>query len=170
MTTSKNNNGKYGITTNNTTKTKIYGMTTNDGTRKCSAVIEHASVDSIKLAPIIILLPQHKDLLQLMIDATEEGEGGGGRRLTDEEIVAHSITFLIAGYETTSNALAYTSYLLAVNPEIQEKLQAAIDEYFENSPVSGGVTLDQLTKHVPFPEASLLVTSVVVFVTGLLDT
>ena len=64
----------------------------------------------------------------------------------------------------------YTPYLLAPNPEIQEKLQATIDEYFENSPVSGGVTLDQLTKHVPFPEASLLVTSVVVFVTGLLDT
>ena len=71
-----------------------------------------------------------------MIDATEEGEGGGGRRLTDEEIVSHSITFLLAGYETTANTLAYTSYLLALNPEIQEKLQATIDEYFESNPVS----------------------------------
>ena len=80
--------------------------------------------------------PQYKDLLQLMIDATEEGEGTGGRRLTDEEIVAHSIAFLLAGYETTANTLAYTSYLLALNPEIQEKLQATIDDYFENNPVS----------------------------------
>ena len=71
-----------------------------------------------------------------MIDATEQGEGGGGRRLTDEEIESHSITFLLAGYETTANTLAYTSYLLALNPEIQEKLQAKIDEYFESNPVS----------------------------------
>jgi len=84
----------------------------------------------------MILPAQGKDLLQLGEDGTGEGGGGGGRRLTDEEIVAHSITFLIAGYETTSNALAYTSYLLALNPEIQEKLQAAIDEYFESNPVS----------------------------------
>ena len=75
-----------------------------------------------------------------MIDATEEGEGGRERRLTDDEIVAHSIVFLLAGYETTSNTLAYTSYLLALNPEIQEKLQTTIDEYFENNPVSGGAT------------------------------
>ena len=71
-----------------------------------------------------------------MIDATTEGEGGGGKKLTDEEIVSHSITFLLAGYETTANALAYTSYLLALNPEIQQKLQAKIDEYFESNPVS----------------------------------
>ena len=64
--------------------------------------------------------PQHKDLLQLMIDTTEEGEGGGNRRLTDEEIVVQSITFLLAGYETTANTLAYTSYLLALNPEIPD--------------------------------------------------
>ena len=75
-----------------------------------------------------------------MIDATAEGEDGGGKRLTDEEIVAHSITFLLAGYETTANALAYTSYLLALNPEIQEKLQAKIDEYFESNPVSSNHT------------------------------
>jgi len=91
--------------------------------------------------------PQHKDLLQLMIDATEEGEGGGGRRLTDEEIVSHSITFLLAGYETTANTLAYTSYLLALNPEIQEKLQAAIDEYFESNPVSWCVCAMFVTTH-----------------------
>ena len=71
-----------------------------------------------------------------MIDATAEEEGGGGKKLTDEEIVSHSITFLLAGYETTANALAYTSYLLALNPEKQEKLQAEIDGYFESKPVS----------------------------------
>ena len=91
-----------------------------------------------------------------MIDATEGGEGGGGKGLTDEEIVVHSIVFLLAGYETTSNTLAYISYLLALNPEIQEKLQTTIDEYFENNPVSGGATsdmiIDMLTNHAPTSE------------------
>ena len=59
-----------------------------------------------------------------------------GRKLTDEEIVAHAVTFILAGYETTANTLAYTSYLLALNPDIQEKLQSEIDSYFEDKPVS----------------------------------
>ena len=59
-----------------------------------------------------------------------------GKKLTDEEIVAHAATFMLAGYETTANTLAYTSYLLALNPDIQEKLQSEIDSYFEENPVS----------------------------------
>ena len=59
-----------------------------------------------------------------------------GRKLTDEEIVAHAVTFILAGYETTANTLAYTSYLLALNPDIQEKLQSEIDSYFDDKPVS----------------------------------
>ena len=70
-----------------------------------------------------------------MIDATE-GEDGGEGKLSDEEIVANSILFLLAGFETTANALSFVSYLLALNLEIQEKLQAKIDKYFESNPVS----------------------------------
>ncbi len=61
-----------------------------------------------------------------------------GRKLTDEEIVAHAVTFILAGYETTANTLAYTSYLLALNPDIQVKLQSEIDSYFKDKPVSYG--------------------------------
>jgi cytochrome P450 len=57
------------------------------------------------------------------------------RQLTDEEVVGQAVTFLLGGYETTANALAYTSYLLALNPDIQEKLQSEIDTYFEEKPV-----------------------------------
>ena len=78
-----------------------------------------------------------------MLDAAG-GEGGKEEKLTDEEIVVHCITFLLAGYDTTANTLAYTSYLLALNPEVQEKLQAEIDEYFESNPVSWSY-LHQLT-------------------------
>ena len=71
-----------------------------------------------------------------MLEAHKEESDGSSKGLTDEEIVAQAITFLLAGYETTSNALSYTSYLLALHPEVQEKLSKEIEEYFEDSPVS----------------------------------
>ena len=70
-----------------------------------------------------------------MINATVEG-CNGQQKLKDKEIISYSITFLLAGYETTANTLTYTSYLLALHPEIQQKLQEEIDDYFENNPVS----------------------------------
>ncbi len=63
-------------------------------------------------------------------------ESDRGRKLTDEEIVAHAVGFILDGYESTANTLAYTSYLLALNPDIQEKLQSEIDSYFEDKPVN----------------------------------
>ena len=73
-----------------------------------------------------------------MIDACSDDDGTpeGGRGLTDKEIVSNSITFLLAGYETTANALSYTSYLLALHPSVQDRLYAEIEEYFRNNPVS----------------------------------
>ena len=92
-------------------------------------------------------------MLQLMIDATGEekktagdGESEAGKsgcpfhkttgKMTSEEVVGHARVVLLAGYETTANTLAYTSYLLALNPDIQEKLQSEIDSYFDENPVS----------------------------------
>ena len=57
-------------------------------------------------------------------------------KLTDGQIVAESVGLMMAGYDTTANALAYTSYLLALHPEIQEKLQSEIDNYLSDKPVS----------------------------------
>ncbi len=39
-----------------------------------------------------------------------------------DEVVANVVLFMVAGYETTSTALAYSTYVLATQPEIQEKL------------------------------------------------
>ena len=56
--------------------------------------------------------------------------------MSDEEVVANSIGFLLAGNETTAITLSFASYELALNPDIQEKLQSEIDTYFEDKPVS----------------------------------
>ena len=76
---------------------------------------------------------QRKDLLQLMIDASDSETHEG---LEIEEIVTESVGFMLAGYETTSTALTFATYLLAANPEVQERLANEIHEYLELNPVS----------------------------------
>lgn len=43
------------------------------------------------------------------------------------------VSFLVD--ETSKNTLAYVSYLLALNPDIQKKLQSEIANFFEENPV-----------------------------------
>ena len=78
-------------------------------------------------------LLQRKDLLQLMIDASDSDSA---ERLETGEIVTESVGFMLAGYETTSTALTFATYLLAANPEAQERLANEIHEYLELNPVS----------------------------------
>ena len=67
---------------------------------------------------------------------SQGGESAIRHKLSTKEIVEHSVTFLFAGHETTANTLTFTTYLLALNCDIQEKLQSEIDSYFEEKPVS----------------------------------
>ncbi|XP_037307682.2 thromboxane-A synthase isoform X1 [Pungitius pungitius] len=52
------------------------------------------------------------------------------KMITEDEIVGQAFVFLLAGYETSSNTLAFTCYLLAINPECQRKVQREVDEFF----------------------------------------
>ena len=74
-----------------------------------------------------------KDLLYLMMTANEETTVEGVSRLSDDEIVAQSIFFLLAGYETSSNTLSFTLYCLALNPDVQDKLRKEIKEAIESN-------------------------------------
>ena len=65
-----------------------------------------------------------------------ENKADGKQKLSDDDIYATSIVFLLAGYETTSNALAYTTYLLALHPEIQDRLYKEIKSNIPDSEVS----------------------------------
>ena len=56
--------------------------------------------------------------------------------MTDALVFSNSLGFLAAGNETTATTLSYASYLLALHPEIQKKLQSEIDTYFEEKTVS----------------------------------
>ncbi len=67
-----------------------------------------------------------------MIDASDSETQKG---LEKGEIIADCVGFILAGYETTSTALTFATYLLAANPEAQERLANDIHEYFEEYPV-----------------------------------
>ena len=78
-----------------------------------------------------------QDLLRLMLEAhDEDAETKSGGYLSNNEIVATVATIMLAGYETTSNALSYTAYLLALNPTIQDRLVREINEYYDVNPDS----------------------------------
>ncbi|CAB1322960.1 unnamed protein product [Coregonus sp. 'balchen'] len=62
------------------------------------------------------------------------------RMMSEDEIVGQAFVFFLAGYETSSNTLAFTCYLLALHPECQSKLQAEVDEFFTRYElVAGGL-------------------------------
>ncbi|KAM9854475.1 thromboxane-A synthase [Aulostomus maculatus] len=52
------------------------------------------------------------------------------KMMTEDEIVGQAFVFLLAGYETSSNTLAFTCYLLALHPECQRKVQEEVDDFY----------------------------------------
>ncbi|RDD39472.1 Cytochrome P450 3A24 [Trichoplax sp. H2] len=68
-----------------------------------------------------------RDILQQMLEA------GDSDKLNDKEVVSQALIFLAAGYETTANTLAFATYSLATNPEIQQRVFDEIsDKLSEN--------------------------------------
>uniref|UniRef100_F6SQM5 Cytochrome P450 3A n=1 Tax=Equus caballus TaxID=9796 RepID=F6SQM5_HORSE len=72
------------------------------------------------------------DFLQLMINSQNSKELDTHKALSDLELVAQSIIFIFAGYETTSSSLSFLMYFLATHPDVQQKLQEEIDVTFPN--------------------------------------
>ena len=52
----------------------------------------------------------------------------GADRLTEQQITDHAVTLLLAGHETTANALAFALHLLAHHPEVQARVHAEVDD------------------------------------------
>jgi cytochrome P450 len=64
------------------------------------------------------------DLLSMLLLARDEDRNG----MTDTQVRDEALTLLIAGHETTANALIWSWYLLSQNPEAEAKLHAELDE------------------------------------------
>jgi len=80
---------------------------------------------------------KYNDLLDMLLDARYEDNG---EPMPEDQVIDEILILLIAGHETTANALSWTLYLLANHPDELKKLRAAT----KNLTVDEAVTNDQL--------------------------
>ena len=67
----------------------------------------------------------HGDLLSMLLAARDDESGTGG--LSDVQVRDEALTLILAGHETTANALTWTWYLLSQHPAIEARLHEEID-------------------------------------------
>ncbi|KAF0312472.1 putative cytochrome P450 6a13 [Amphibalanus amphitrite] len=94
---------------------------------------------------------RRNDYLQLLIDSRRDDSQA--RKLTDDEITAQCLLFFFAGNDTTSNALTWAARELAFHPEVQERVQAEIDEVLKSDKDS--ITFDKVNSGMPYLECVL---------------
>ena len=74
--------------------------------------------------------PGH-DLLQILMDARyADGEG-----MSDELVLSESMQLLVAGHETSSNALSWILYLLSSRPDCLERVRNEFDSVLCGAPL-----------------------------------
>lgn len=87
----------------------------------------------------------HDDLLSLLLAAKDED----GSPLRDDEIRDELLTFLLAGHETTANALTWTWWLLSQSPSAQQQLTHELHNTIgDRLPVAADVPRLRYTKMV----------------------
>jgi cytochrome P450 len=64
----------------------------------------------------------HGDLLSMLMQTVDTEDSSAGSVMSDQQLRDECITILLAGHETTANALSFSLALLARHPEIQTAL------------------------------------------------
>ncbi|VDC03529.1 unnamed protein product [Peniophora sp. CBMAI 1063] len=88
-----------------------------------------------------------RDLLTLLVRSNMATDVPDNQRLSDEEVLAQIPTFLVAGHETSSGALAWCLHALAEAPSVQEKLRRELTGVHHDVP-----SFDELAK-LPYLDA-----------------
>ncbi len=68
------------------------------------------------------------DLLSMLMQARDEDDGTG---MSDRQLRDEVATLMLAGHETTANALTWTWMLLAQHPQVLAKLQTELQEVLD---------------------------------------
>jgi cytochrome P450 len=71
------------------------------------------------------------DLLQMLLEARDEDTGRG---MSDEQLKHELLTLVLAGHETTANALSFALWLLARHPDARARLEREVDEVLAGRP------------------------------------
>ncbi|GMT22205.1 hypothetical protein PFISCL1PPCAC_13502, partial [Pristionchus fissidentatus] len=76
------------------------------------------------------------DFIDIFLDAEVDvsevqfgEESDTSKKLSNDEIVSQCLIFLLAGFDTTSNSLAYTTHFLANHMEVQKRLIEEVDSF-----------------------------------------
>jgi cytochrome P450 len=78
--------------------------------------------------------PPGHDLLQTLMDARYSD----GKGMSDELILSESMQLLVAGHETSSNALSWLLYLLSSHPDCLERVRQEFDSVLGEAPLGHG--------------------------------
>jgi len=73
----------------------------------------------------------HRDLLSYMLTGVDKRTG---EKLSDDNVVAQCITFLVAGHETTSGLLSFAISYLINHPEVVARAQEEVDRVLGTDP------------------------------------
>lgn len=71
------------------------------------------------------------DVLSLLLSARDPDTGQG---MDNHQIRDEVMTLMLAGHETTANALSWTLYLLARHPKVRHRLEGELDEVLAGRP------------------------------------
>lgn len=122
------------------------------GLREC--VAEIIAFRRQEMAAAIIAVDDGGEVLQaagvndLLARAILARDPLTGRAMDDGQILDTLLTFLLAGHETTAKALTWTLYLLACQPQWQDRLLAELEAVVGDGPVTGAHidALPEMTK------------------------
>ncbi len=78
---------------------------------------------------------RREDILDRLLTARDEPTGEG---MSEREIRDEAVTLMLAGHETSANALAWTFHLLARHPEVEARLLAELTRVLGNRPALAG--------------------------------
>lgn len=69
------------------------------------------------------------------------------KNIANTDIVAQAFTFFLGGFDTIAVVLSFTIQLLAMHPDVQERLRKEVDEAFERG---GGNISYEAVQDLPY--------------------
>lgn len=100
-----------------------------EATRSLFPKFKQAKTDLDLVTQMLLADTQSVHAKNALVNILKENSKG---QFTDEQIHAHTLTFLLAGHETTALLLAWCWDMLMHNPMVQGKLQAEVDAVLDD--------------------------------------
>ncbi|GAN06283.1 cytochrome P450 704C1-like isoform X1 [Mucor ambiguus] len=91
----------------------------------------------------------HKDLLSRFMDARNHK----GNLLSNDELRDIVLNFVIAGRDTTAQALSWTFYMLMCHPRVEKKLLEEINKYISDDDINDSAGLYEKIKNMTYAHA-----------------